>query len=47
MKKEEIEEWIKKNEKAIKINTLLIEQAQKEIEFGKKIIEEIKKITPQ
>ena len=44
MKKEELKKWIEKNEKSIKNNEWVIKQAQEEIEFGRLILEEIKKI---
>jgi len=44
MKKEELQKWIKKNEDIIKSNKLYLGIVQQEIEFGEKIIEEIKKI---
>ena len=47
MKKEELQKWIEKNAKIIEGNEYLIKQAQEQIEFGKKIIEEIKKIKPE
>ena len=47
MKKEELKKWIEKNEKSIKNNEWVIKQAQEEIEFGRLILEEIKKIEPE
>ena len=46
MNKKELKKWIEKNEMVIKNNVFLIGECQKEIEFSKKIIEEIKKIIP-
>ena len=46
MEKKELLFWIKRNKDAIKQNEFVIKTAQAEIEFGKKIIEEIKKIKP-
>ena len=47
MKKEQLQKWIEKNERIIKNNENLIQQAKEEIEFGRLILEEIKKIKPE
>ena len=46
MTKQELEKWIERNEKTLNHNLLLLEECQKQIDFSKKIIEEIKKIKP-